>query len=258
MTAGPKAAPLHLPLDLEGLPRSGGARVVAFLERYVRPTKGKGARRPLKVRDWQAGLLGGLFADPRPRAALWSMPRGQGNQPWPAGLGLYGLFADRVELALALAELGRLRAQIAAARRREAEARLVDAIDSLAPESTDDVPAEQLVRDALGGILADGGSLRRHRRPRHAPRPAPPAGMATRRSMPWSGSGHSGPGVTGAPSGSGDGLVVFGVFVVTVVVGDDDNGGAGDSAASALGGGAGAGGAGAGGAGAGGAGVDSF
>src|SRR5215207_6447742 len=97
MTAGPKAAPLHLPLDLEGLPRSGGARVVAFLERYVRPTKGKGARRPLKVRDWQAGLLGGLFADPRPRAALWSMPRGQGNQPWPAGLGLYGLFADRVE-----------------------------------------------------------------------------------------------------------------------------------------------------------------
>jgi hypothetical protein len=46
MTAGPKAAPLHLPLDLEGLPQSGGARVVAFLERYVRTTKGKGARTP--------------------------------------------------------------------------------------------------------------------------------------------------------------------------------------------------------------------
>jgi hypothetical protein len=43
---------------------------------------------------------------------------------------------------------------------------------------------------------------------------------------------------------------VFGVFVVAVVVGDDDAVGAGDSAASALGGGAGAGGAGAGGAGA--------
>ena len=60
--------------------------------------------------------------------------------------------------------------------------------------------------------------------------------------------------VTCAPSGSGDGpvvfgVVVFGVFVVTVVVGDDDDGGAGYSAASALGGGAGAGGAGAGGAG---------
>jgi hypothetical protein len=82
--------------------------------------------------------------------------------------------------------------------------------------------------------------------------------MATRRSTSWSGSGHSGPGVTCAPSGSGDGLVVFGVFVVTVVVGDDDDdGGAEGSAASALGG-AGAGGAGAGGAGAGDAGADSF
>jgi len=61
-----------------------------------------------------------------------------------------------------------------------------------------------------------------------------------RRRLPWSGSGHSRPGVTCAPSGSGDGLVVFGV-VVTVVVGDDD-GGAGDADSSGVGAGAGSGG----------------
>jgi hypothetical protein len=36
----------------------------------------------------------------------------------------------RVHLALAIAEIGRLRALLAAARRREAEALLVDAVDN--------------------------------------------------------------------------------------------------------------------------------
>jgi hypothetical protein len=105
------------------------------------------------------------------------------------------------------------------------------------------------VRD-VEALMQPWADVPRRRRP--APRPAPPAGMAGRRSMSWSGPVAQAAGVTCAPSGSGDGVVVFGVFVVTVVV-DDDDGGAGDSAASALGGGAGAGGAGAGG-----AGVDSF
>jgi phage terminase large subunit-like protein len=97
MRPGRKADPLSLPLDLAGLPRTGAARVVAFLERYVQTTKGKGARKPLRVRPWQRQLIGGVFNAPRPRAALWSMPRGQGKSTLAAGLGLYGLFADRVE-----------------------------------------------------------------------------------------------------------------------------------------------------------------
>lgn len=97
MRPGRKGDPLSLPLDLAGLPRTGAARVVAFLELYVRTTKGKGARKPLKVRPFQRELIGGVFNAPRPRAALWSMPRGQGKSTLAAGLGLYGLFAYRVE-----------------------------------------------------------------------------------------------------------------------------------------------------------------
>jgi phage terminase large subunit-like protein len=49
------------------------------------------------VRDWQADLIGGVFEDPRPRQALWALPRGNGKSTLAAALGLYGLYGDGVE-----------------------------------------------------------------------------------------------------------------------------------------------------------------
>jgi phage terminase large subunit-like protein len=97
MQAGPKAAPLDRPLPLSTLPKTGGARVVAFVEKFIRVPKGKGAGRPFKVRPWQRQLINGVFDAPRPRSALWSMPRGNGKSALAATLGLYGLLGDGVE-----------------------------------------------------------------------------------------------------------------------------------------------------------------
>jgi phage terminase large subunit-like protein len=38
-----------------------------------------------------------VFNKPRPRSALWSLPRGNGKSAIAATLGLYGLFGDGVE-----------------------------------------------------------------------------------------------------------------------------------------------------------------
>jgi phage terminase large subunit-like protein len=97
MQAGPKAAPLNRPLPLSKLPKTGGARVVALVEQFVRVPKGKGARKPFRVRPWQRDLIAGVFEQPRPRMALWSLPRGNGKSALAATLGLYGLFGDDVE-----------------------------------------------------------------------------------------------------------------------------------------------------------------
>jgi phage terminase large subunit-like protein len=102
MRAGPKAEITAPPLDLSGLPEAGGARVVAFIEGYLRTPKGTGARQPLRLRDWQRDLVAGLFDDPRPRQGLVSIPRGNGKSTLAAALGLYGLFADGVEGAQVL------------------------------------------------------------------------------------------------------------------------------------------------------------
>jgi phage terminase large subunit-like protein len=71
--------------------------VCEFIERYVVTPKGKGARKPFRVRPFQEKLIEGVFDDPRPRSALWSMPRGNGKSSLAAALGLYGLFYDGVE-----------------------------------------------------------------------------------------------------------------------------------------------------------------
>ncbi|MDP9302534.1 MAG: terminase large subunit, partial [Actinomycetota bacterium] len=100
MKEGPKSAASSEPLDLSGLPKAGGARAVAFLERFVVIPKGTGARKPMKVRPWQAELVHGVLDDPRPRFALWSLPRGNGKSALGAALGLYGLHADGVDDAM--------------------------------------------------------------------------------------------------------------------------------------------------------------
>ena len=53
MRAGPKAQVTAPPLDLFGLPPIAGDRVIAFCEEFLFVPKGTGARRRLRLRDWQ-------------------------------------------------------------------------------------------------------------------------------------------------------------------------------------------------------------
>jgi phage terminase large subunit-like protein len=97
MKAGPKGTVTAPPLDLRRLPKRGGSRAIAFVERYITVPKGTGARRRLKLRPWQRQIVRGVLDEPRPRQALVSIPAGNGKSTLAAALGLYGLLADRVE-----------------------------------------------------------------------------------------------------------------------------------------------------------------
>src|SRR5215207_6590070 len=97
MRAGPKRAVTAAPLDLSGLPAGGSARVVAFVEQFLRVPKGKGALAPVRLRPWQRDLIAGMFDDPRPRQGMLSIPRGNGKSSLAAYLAAYALFADGVE-----------------------------------------------------------------------------------------------------------------------------------------------------------------
>jgi phage terminase large subunit-like protein len=102
MKAGPKGTVTAPPLDLRRLPKRGGSRAVAFVERYVTVPKGTGARRRLRLRPWQRAIVHGLLDEPRPRQGLVSIPAGNGKSTLAAALGLYGLLADGVEGAQVL------------------------------------------------------------------------------------------------------------------------------------------------------------
>jgi phage terminase large subunit-like protein len=97
MRAGPKGTVTAAPLDLPRLPKRGGSRAIAFIERYVTVPKGTGARHRLKLRPWQREIVHAVLDEPRPRQALVSIPAGNGKSTLAAALGLYGLLADRVE-----------------------------------------------------------------------------------------------------------------------------------------------------------------
>ena len=95
--AGPKAAASTRPLQMPTLPTSGAERAIRWIERFVVTPKGTGAREQMQLRPWQRQLLAGIFDEPRPRLALWSLPRGNGKSTLAAALGLYALHADGVE-----------------------------------------------------------------------------------------------------------------------------------------------------------------
>jgi phage terminase large subunit-like protein len=90
MKAGPKGQITAPPLDLRRLPKRGGSRAVAFIERYVTVPKATGARRRLRLRPWQRQIVHGLLDEPRPRQGLVSIPAGNGTSTLAAALGLYG------------------------------------------------------------------------------------------------------------------------------------------------------------------------
>jgi phage terminase large subunit-like protein len=102
MRAGPKGQVTAPPLNLRRLPRRGGARVIAFIERYVTVPKGTGARHRMKLRPWQQEIIRGVLDDPRPRQALVAIPAGNGKSTLAAAIGLYGLLGDGVEGAQVL------------------------------------------------------------------------------------------------------------------------------------------------------------
>jgi phage terminase large subunit-like protein len=94
---GPKGLVTAPPLDLRKLPKRGGSRAIAFVERYVRTPKGTGARHRLRLRPWQREIVHAMFDEPRPRQGLVSIPRGNGKSTLAAALGVYGLLGDGVE-----------------------------------------------------------------------------------------------------------------------------------------------------------------
>jgi phage terminase large subunit-like protein len=102
MRAGPKGQVTAPPLNLRRLPRRGGARAIAFIERYVTVPKGTGARHRMKLRPWQREIVRGVLDDPRPRQALVAIPAGNGKSTLAAAIGLYGLLGDGVEGAQVL------------------------------------------------------------------------------------------------------------------------------------------------------------
>ena len=102
MRAGPKGLITAPPLNLRRLPRRGGARAIAFIERYVTVPKGTGARHRMKLRPWQREIIRGVLDDPRPRQALVAIPAGNGKSTLAAAIGLYGLLDDGVEGAQVL------------------------------------------------------------------------------------------------------------------------------------------------------------
>ncbi len=101
--AGPKASPEGAPLDLDGLPDSGGARVICFIEQFCRLPKGgfgATAGAPIRLRGWQRQIIHGIYsADRRPRQGVVSVARKNGKSLLAACLALYHLLADEVESA---------------------------------------------------------------------------------------------------------------------------------------------------------------
>lgn len=82
---------------LRGLPAAGPERVVAFISRYCRLTKGKGAGQRVQLRPWQRDIVESLFAEPRPRTGYVQVARKNGKSYLAACLALYALVADGEE-----------------------------------------------------------------------------------------------------------------------------------------------------------------
>lgn len=91
MRAGPKGAVTVEPLSFERWPTSRAKRRERFVGEYLVTPKGVGARQPFKLRPFQREIVAGAFA-PGIRAALVSLPRGNGKSALAAALALAEMF----------------------------------------------------------------------------------------------------------------------------------------------------------------------
>ena len=91
MRPGAKGVVTAEPLDFKGWPRNRAKRRIKFVERYVNVTKGVGAGKPLKLRDFQREIVAGAFAE-GVRTALVSLPRANGKSALAAALSVAELF----------------------------------------------------------------------------------------------------------------------------------------------------------------------
>lgn len=91
LKAGPKAKITADPLDLTGWPRDRAKRRLRFIKEYVVVTKGVGAGKPVKVRDFQREIITGAYADGI-RTSLISLPRANGKTALAAMLAVAELF----------------------------------------------------------------------------------------------------------------------------------------------------------------------
>ena len=97
MRGGPKTAADLSPLPDDGLPRRGPNRVIGWISRYALVPHGKGVGKPFRLRPWQREIVRALYGNPRPRAGLVSIPRGNGKSGLASALALYELMGTGAE-----------------------------------------------------------------------------------------------------------------------------------------------------------------
>ena len=100
MKGGPKGPRVMEPLPWRPRMR-GSEQFVEFARRFLVTPKGQGARKPVRVRDWQKDLVGTLLDDDR-HMVVWCLPRGQGKSTITAALALHHVFMSGIEGARAV------------------------------------------------------------------------------------------------------------------------------------------------------------
>ena len=173
---GPKAQRdlSPLPFDPEAFPTKGDA-FAAFCREFIITPKGRGARDPFIVRDWQKAIVNSVL-DPTVRMQLVVMPRGQGKSTLTAALALYHILCEGIEgaRAVVVAQDERSAQRLVATAARmvalhpELECRLNEYKDRIHHPATDSVivglPAEAARiegEDASLAILDEVGYCRR-------------------------------------------------------------------------------------------------
>lgn len=90
MKAGPKGQAELSPLPWK--PTSTGAdQFRLFCEKFLLVPRGKGTRKPMRLRPWQIDMCRGFFNE-QTTMAVWVLPRGQGKSALAAALALHHLF----------------------------------------------------------------------------------------------------------------------------------------------------------------------
>ena len=69
--------------------------LASFAETYLRVPRGKGAGKPMMLRDWQVDMSSTLYAEDT-ATAIWVLPRGQGKSGIAAAIALHFLFRPGV------------------------------------------------------------------------------------------------------------------------------------------------------------------